>query len=242
VRYGFLRDMALAVSADAIATGHHADDQAETVLLRLLRGAGPGGLAGMRPLLAYEHWQGIGHSPTGVPAEPALTRPSLIRPLLPLSRAEIEGYCAAHGIEPRYDVTNRAPEFLRNRVRDHIIPMLRTYNSNIVGALGRTARVCAEEDALLSQLLEIEWPRLAVVEEGTITLHRQRFASLHRALQRRALRHAAALLAPEVELGAEHLDRMLRLVGRPSGRLQLPGALWMRARKQAIILERRTEL
>ena len=241
VRYGFLRDTALTVGAAAVVTGHTADDQAETVIQRLLRGAGPGGLAGMRPWLPFEQWRGIGAvlAPGALAASPL--QPGLARPLLGVSRSAIEAYCAEHALQPRHDPSNQSPEYLRNRVRGYIIPLLKSYNSNIVGALGRTARICAEEDALLSELLDRAWPALAHVGSGRVELKRVAFGELHRALQRRALRQAVVLVAPGIELGAEHLDRMLRLASRVRGRLQLPGGLWMYVDRDMLILERAAE-
>ena len=237
VRYGFLHEVAAASGAAAVATGHNADDQAETVLQRLLRGAGPTGLAAMRPHLPFDHWRGIG-SEVGDLRAPATQAPALVRPLLATSRQAIEAYCREQALDPRRDPTNQSGEYLRNRVRGYIIPHLKTYNSNIVAALGRTARICAEEDALLVELLDQHWPMLAGVSEGRVSLARERFGSLHGALRRRAMRRAVALLAPTVELGAEHLDRMLRLSERPRGRLQLPAGLWMRVDKSIITVER----
>jgi tRNA(Ile)-lysidine synthase len=240
VRYGFLRDTALQIGADAVVTGHNADDQAETVIQRLLRGAGPTGLAGMRPRLGWDHWHAIGVPPA--PDVLAMSgRPALARPLLSTAAKDIRAYCAEHRLEPRVDETNRSGEFLRNRVRDHIIPLLKTYNSNIVGTLGRIARVCADEDSLLAELLDREWPELVTVETAQVRLDRAALARLHRALQRRALRRAVAVLAPGVEVGSDHLDRMALLLEQPRGRLQLPGALWMRLVPDAVFLERGAE-
>ncbi len=241
VRYGFLRETAVAIGADSVATGHNADDQAETVIQRLLRGAGPSGLAGMRPRLNFDQWRGIGTA--DMEASPAnnTAGPALVRPLLATPREAIEAYCIAHGLEPRYDATNLLPEYLRNRVRGYIIPQLKAYNSNIVRALGRTARVCAEEDALLAELLDQQWAVLATVTEREVAIDRVRFTDIHRALRRRALRRAASLVAPAIELGADHLDRMLRLAERPRGRLQLPDGVWMRVAPETISLERAAE-
>ena len=239
VRYGFLRETAIAIGATAVATGHNADDQAETVIQRLLRGAGPTGLAGMRPRLDFDRWRAIGApSAEGAPPESQDARPALVRPLLATPRAAIMDYCAEHALAPRYDASNQSPEYLRNRVRGYIIPQLKAYNSNIVVALGRTARVCADEDALLGELLDREWPTLASVDDGQVRMPRAMLMRQHRALRRRALRRAATMLAPGVEFGADHLDRMLRLVERPRGRLQLPGGLMLRVTRDMISLER----
>ncbi|HSH81479.1 MAG TPA: tRNA lysidine(34) synthetase TilS [Herpetosiphonaceae bacterium] len=237
VRYGFLLSVALSLSADAVVTGHNADDQAETVLQRLLRGAGPSGLAGMRPALDFEQWRGIGVSDAGE-QEPSERGPSLVRPLLAVERTAIEDYCREQGLEPRHDPSNQSPEYLRNRVRGYILPQLKAYNSNIVAAVGRTARICADEDALLSDLLEQHWPSLAQSERGRITMERAVFEQMHRALRRRALRRAAALIAPDVELGAAHLDRMQRVAQQAQGVLQLPGGLTMHVAGRSLTLTR----
>src|SRR5579883_519026 len=100
-RYAFLREVAAAQAATAIATGHTRDDQAETVLFHLIRGSGLAGLAGMRPRSG-----------------------DIIRPLLPLSCRETEAYCAALGLTPRSDPSNMAPEYTRNRLRHEALPLL----------------------------------------------------------------------------------------------------------------------
>ncbi len=237
VRYGFLIEIAVAVGAKAVVTGHTADDQAETVIQRLLRGAGPGGLAGMRPLRRYEQWCGIGRS-TVHATDSRIAGPDLVRPLLATKRVEIETYCAEKGLRPRHDPTNQSSEYLRNRVRGYIIPELKAYNSNIVGALGRTARIAADEDALLVELLDQVWQALATVSANGVWLDRVVFMGLHPALRRRALRRAASLIVPGTEIGAEHLDRIMKLSMQTHGRLQLPGGLWMRTMKQGLMLER----
>lgn len=237
-RYGFLRDAALRLGVDAVVTGHHADDQAETVMMRLLRGAGPTGLAAMRPCLRYAQWRDIGDYAAGVSMLDGDDGPALVRPLLRVERAALLAYCREHSLDPRHDSTNDSPDYLRNRVRGYIIPLLKTYNTHIVGALGRTAAICSDEDALLVELLEREWPLLLTEGDGSMCLDRQACARLHRALRRRALRKAGAEVAPRVELSADHLDRMLHLAAKSRGRLQLPGGLSMRTTRDLIILER----
>jgi tRNA(Ile)-lysidine synthase len=235
VRYGVMRDLALDLGVAAVLTAHTADDQAETVLLRLLRGAGVTGLAGMRPCLAFGQWCGIGtESSATVPA----LGPTLVRPMLGVPRTAVETYCDAYTLDPRYDLSNQSPQYLRNRVRGHIIPMLKAYNSSIVATLGRTARICAEEDAFLAELAEAQWKRVAKAVEQRITIEQSDFLMLHAALRRRLLRRSVAEIAPDVSLGADHLDRMMDRAQTPYGRLQLPGTVWMRVARGTIIVER----
>lgn len=218
-RYRFLVATTRETGAQAIAVGHTADDQAETVLLRLLRGAGPSGLAGMRPKRLE----------AGIP---------IIRPLLGTTRTEVEAYCMEQGLVPRYDRSNEAPIFLRNRVRGYILPLLKTYNPSIVAVLGRTARVCAEEDDLLNDLVEQHWSMLATVDEAGVVLDRQAFQSLHRALQRRMVRKSVQMLDPNVELQAKHLDLALAAIAAQRQRLQLPDRIWLRINRSQLRFEK----
>lgn len=131
LRYAFLRKAAKLVGADCIMTAHHRDDQAETLLLHLLRGAGTGGLAGMRA-----------------------RNGDLARPLLSVSRRQIEAYLAENGLLHREDATNASLEQTRNRIRHELLPLLETFNPNAAQSLCKTARLCAQDDAFLNQLAD----------------------------------------------------------------------------------------
>lgn len=234
LRYAAMRDLALELDATAVMTAHTADDQAETVLMRLLRGSGLTELAGMRPRLAFDQWHGIGVSAT-VPSP--TVGPALVRPMLQVAREMVVAYCEAHMLDPRYDSSNLSPQYLRNRVRGHIIPQLKAYNSHIIATLGRTARICAEEDAFLVELVDAQWHRVAKVGDQHITIEQSPFLELHAALRRRLLRRSVAEIAPYVALGADHLDRMMERAHIQQGKLQLPGGVWMRVSRGAIVLE-----
>ena len=120
-RYAFFRRAAARLRADRVATGHHRDDQAETCLMRLIRGAGPDGLAGIRPRAGC-----------------------VVRPLLHVSRSELRTYLAGRGQPFREDETNRDPAFTRNRVRHELIPFLETrFSPSIANVLARTAEIVA---------------------------------------------------------------------------------------------------
>jgi tRNA(Ile)-lysidine synthetase-like protein len=119
-RYDFLRRVARDLGATAIATGHTRDDQAETVLLHLTRGAGLAGLAGMRP-----------------------ERDGIVRPLLAIGRSDTVAVCAAAGITPREDPTNRSLRFARNRIRHRVVPELAKLNPEVTSAIARLADAAA---------------------------------------------------------------------------------------------------
>ena len=119
-RYDFLRRVARDLGATAIATGHTRDDQAETVLLHLTRGSGLAGLAGMRP-----------------------ERDGIVRPLIAIGRSETVAVCAAAGIAPREDPTNRSLRFARNRIRHRVLPELAKLNPEVTSAIARLADAAA---------------------------------------------------------------------------------------------------
>lgn len=162
-RYAFLRRERMQYGCDYIVTGHHADDLAETVLMRILRGTGTTGLAAMR-------------DKDGV----------LLRPLLAITRATIEAYIKKRHLHPRHDATNDdVSHAVRNRIRHCLLPELRKYyNPSLVRALTQLSTLAAEEDAFLAGLAEEAFLH-AYHEKG---LSQKVLRGLHPALQRRVLR------------------------------------------------------
>jgi tRNA(Ile)-lysidine synthetase-like protein len=232
-RYSFLARVASSIGAQAVAVAHHASDQAETVLLHLLRGAGPEGLSGMRPIVPWETWardkqtsrQGDSdqHSHSLSPGRPISL--SLIRPLLATPRESIDRYCAEHGIDPRRDPSNFDLGATRNRIRHDLLPRLIEYNRHIIAALGRTADICAEEHAFVLAALDQIWPQLAHARAGAIDIDGAVWRTLPIALQRATIRRAHAhVLAGDATLGLEHVEHARALIERGvGGRLVLPG-------------------
>lgn len=233
-RYGFLARVAHACGAQAVAVAHHADDQAETVLMHLLRGAGPEGLRGMRPVVPYAEWAADVEATTQADKELAARSPSaclpispaLIRPLLQVTRADIESYCAAHGLDPRRDPSNQDLAATRNRIRHDLLPRLIEYNPHVISALGRTAAICAEEQSFVDAALAAVWAALAREREGGVDFAGAAWRELHPALQRAAIRRAHAQLGRGATLGMEHVEQARALVGRGvGGRADLPGGV-----------------
>ncbi|MEK7277332.1 MAG: tRNA lysidine(34) synthetase TilS, partial [Chloroflexota bacterium] len=177
-RYSFFARLAATV-----AVAHNADDQAETVLMHLLRGAGIGGLRGMLPKSSGQWAVGSGQI--------------VIRPLLATPRADIETYIAAHGLQPKVDSTNADTTFFRNRLRHELIPFLQTYTPNIRDLLCRTADVAAGDYELLRGVIEKSWAdTLAAAPGEAVTFDLHRWRALPLALQRALLREAVARLRP----------------------------------------------
>lgn len=166
VRYDFLAEVAAAEGYGVIATGHHGDDQVETVLMRVVRGTSPTGLAGIPEI---GEWKGV----------------RVIRPLLGVSRSAIEGYLRDAGLDYLEDSSNADPKYVRNRVRHELLPLLREeFNPQIDSALRHLAVLSGDEDDFLGGLVTETMGR-CVAGEGMID--REGFRGEHRAVQRRIL-------------------------------------------------------
>ena len=204
-RYAFFAETAKSNGATSIALAHHLDDQAETVLIRLLRGAGGGGLSAM------------GSSSQEI----------LKRPLLQVSRADIERYLKGRGLDFRTDATNADTAILRNSIRHELIPFLRKYNPKVSERLAATAEILAGDEELLEQLTETAYARLTCPEASAILLKIAELAQEPRGLRVRLYRRALLQLRGDLKhIGLPHLEAIDRLVtsGRPNARLKLPGA------------------
>lgn len=202
-RMAFLDEVARSFRATAIALAHHADDQAETVLMRLLRGSGMGGLRGMS-------FRGPG---------------GRIRPLLNISRDEIEAYLEEQGLEHREDASNRDTAFLRNRLRHELLPLLTSYNPAIRERLVSTAALLADEDDLLEQMAGALAARTCSFAPDSVLCSLERLEGEPVPLRRRLLRRLLAHLAGNGEhLTRRHIQAMEDLMDspRPNATLNLP--------------------
>ena len=219
-RYRFYECVAERIGATKIALGHHRGDQAETILMHLLRGAGALGLKGILPVRAGK----------------------FIRPLLAVSREEIEDFVAQLGLRPRRDPTNYQLDYLRNRVRLELIPILeRGYNSNIQNTLNQTAELLQTESDYLETLAydAFQACRIASCPPDTVVLDRCLFREHHLALRRRILRLAVAEVFGGVrDLYFNHFESMLSLIEgeAPNSALDLPnGGAFRRAYNRVFI-------
>lgn len=181
-RYRFLARVAEAHGARLVALAHHADDQAETVLLRLIRGTGLQGLRGMQ-------------THDALPTAPHLTA---VRPLLRTSRAEIEQYCREQKLQPRHDATNDALDHTRNRIRHELLPFLERYNPNIRMTLTRLADTVASDVEIVEKATQAAFERIAQLSPEGIAVDRPAWRALPRGLQRATLREAVRRLQGDV--------------------------------------------
>jgi tRNA(Ile)-lysidine synthetase-like protein len=230
VRYRFLARVAREHRARVIATGHTADDQAETILMHLLRGAGPEGLRGMLPATTMGSWAVI-------PEAEGLT---LVRPLLQITRGETQSHCLAIGLSPRQDPSNLDRVFLRNRVRHELLPLLETYSPGVRRILTRTGKVMAAQASLIGDLVESIWPEV-IREAGAaaLAIRVQPWLAQPEAIQAAVLRRAMGQIRPGLsDVGLEVVERGLEFIRRPprARRMDLAGGLEMVHLRDEVIL------
>ncbi|GIQ67307.1 tRNA lysidine(34) synthetase TilS [Xylanibacillus composti] len=210
LRYAFLVETANQWRAGKIALGHHADDQAETVLMRLLRGSGSHGLAGM-PIRRMEK------------------NVELVRPLLRIYKAELVSYCREQGIDYRTDSSNSKRIYTRNAIRLDVLPALEDFSPGAAQSLNRTAMILGDEDAYLKQLTEELFAEMTTVESGFIRLSASRLAALHPALQRRLIHLILSYLSGgDDAVTFRHIEQVRHAVRQhaaPNARFELAGSI-----------------
>jgi tRNA(Ile)-lysidine synthase len=229
-RYIFLARLARQVGAPSIAVGHNADDQAETVLMHWLRGAGLAGLRGMLPKTALADYRlDVTATSSSTLADGDLAGIELIRPLLGVTRPEIEDYCRRHGLRPRLDRSNLDTTYFRNRLRHDLLPYLETYNPNIREILRRSAEVIAGDYALLRQQLEVAWLQVVRSESpSAVVFDLAAWRHLPLGLQRSTLREAVHRLRRSLRnINFDHVEGALTVAvgGETGARATLPQGL-----------------
>ena len=220
-RYAFFARAAAQHSLDCVATAHTVDDQAETFLLRLLRGAAGTGLAGIAPV-----------TPGG----------GIIRPLLEIDRGEIEAWLRERHIAWREDSSNRDPAFTRNRVRHELLPLLeRDWNPGIRRLLAGTADVLATEESYWRQWADDELASIARPFGGGLVLELERLGNMHPAELRRLLRRAVERVKGDLRrVDRNHIYAMERLCRSSFGRgaVGLPGLVAVRSFDAVLFVNR----
>jgi tRNA(Ile)-lysidine synthase len=216
-RYEFLRATAARIKATKVATGHTLNDQAETVLLRLLRGSGPGGLAGIAPMI-----DGL-----------------IIRPLLDVERSEVEAYLREKKITFYEDESNRDLRFMRNRLRLLLIPYLQEhYEPKIIRNLARLAEIVREDEEWLRKIAGQRMEKALTRRKGRLQLDAALLAAFPRALARRCVREFILRLKGDLRrISLENVEAVRRL--GEGGELHLPGGLVMVREKNQVFLKDR---
>jgi tRNA(Ile)-lysidine synthase len=203
VRYEFLERSALRADADAIAVAHTVEDQAETFLLRLLRGAGTRGLAAIRPKAGR-----------------------VIRPLIELERADLRAYLADRGERFREDASNADVAFARNRVRHELIPLLQSrFSPRVTHVLAREAELARQDEEFLAAEAIKLAARIVLTDVAGVRLDADGLRCAPRALSSRVVHAVLQRLAGTKSIHFDHVERLLGLA-EPSaaGRaVSLPG-------------------
>jgi tRNA(Ile)-lysidine synthase len=201
VRYDFLHRVAAASSADRIAVGHTQDDQAETFLLKVIRGAGLAGLGGIYP-----------------------RRGEIVRPLLDVGRADLRRYLEARGQEWMEDETNANLDNPRNRIRHKVLPELDAAGgARSIPAIARTASIVREDGMWLDELGERRFEALALRHDTGIEIDRAGLLAEPPPVRRRIVLTALRLAASNREIGLDHVQAALEVAAGESRGVDLPG-------------------
>ena len=184
LRYEFLFDTAKNKGASAVLVAHHADDQVETVLMHFIRGAGLSGLKGMKYTSYLEQFSKI------IP---------IIRPLLDVSRKQIELYCEENQIPFIEDKTNTDVTFFRNRLRHELIPEMETYNPRFRETLIRTTHSLQADHDLINDLVSKEWEKVVIeIQTRFIKLNLARLRAQPKGLRWNVIIKAIKILRPDI--------------------------------------------
>jgi tRNA(Ile)-lysidine synthase len=205
LRYKALQDIASEKSCNKIALAHNADDLAETVLMHLIRGSGPLGLAGIPPV-----------------------RKSFIRPLIGISRKEVEAHINKEGTGYMTDSSNMKDDYLRNRIRHFIVPAIKNINKDFIATVSRTTDIIREEERYLEiQVTKTLMKLISRKSDSTIELFLLPMEALDKALLRRVLRRALAETRGLKGLGLVHIEDIIKLIknGRSGDRIYLPDSI-----------------
>lgn len=191
VRYDFFEEICKKVNASKIATAHTANDQAETILMNLMRGSGTNGLKGME-----------------------VKRGKYIRPLLEITRQEIEQYCQKQQLNPRIDQTNQENVYTRNRIRNELIPYIeKNFNPSIVTSLNRLSEIVKEQEEYMEKVVEKAYLEIMLEQnEEQIVLDLKKFTSLEIVIKKRILLYTITkLFGTSQGIEKIHIEDMLKL-------------------------------
>jgi len=207
IRYQFYLEIAKKWNAKYIALGHHANDQAETILMRIIRGTGIHGLSGIPYVRNFDSCK-------------------IIRPILDITRVEIESYCAENKILYRTDLSNFSTKYFRNEIRLNVLPYLEKYNEQIITHIHQLGKMAQEESAFLDRLADqfIESNKIDG-QKNSYIFNALSLQNLDIALQKRVIHLILRYLNFKVDISFKHIDDVIRLTHHfhPSKSIDLPG-------------------
>ena len=216
-RYEFLLKTAKDAGAKKIALGHTLDDQAETVLMRLIRGSGLGGLR-------------------GIPPKRPLDGAFIVRPLIEVWRKEVEEYLNGMGVKPRLDATNLMRKFLRNRIRHELMAYLKKYNPNIKEVLARSAQNFSYDYEVLSDAVNKSCKGCLRSKDGSVAVGLRKLKGKKTGIRRGILRKAIEISKGDLRcIDYSHIEDIEDLIKAGKGAMDLPGKTRVVRTKDALI-------
>ncbi|MGD9677815.1 MAG: tRNA lysidine(34) synthetase TilS [Vulcanibacillus sp.] len=217
VRYQFYLDVAKNMDAEIIALGHHLDDQAETILMRIIRGTGLYGLSGIPYIRNIENCK-------------------IIRPLLDVQKMQIEDYCKVNNVDYINDKSNYSTKYFRNEVRINTIPFLSRYNNKIVTHLYQLGKIAQDENNYLNRVANVFLRKNLTEYKGTKNLDINLFQTLDVALQRRVIHLILKQYNVKQEISYSNIESIIKITNQqhPSKSLDLSGIRVYRQYKQLI--------
>jgi tRNA(Ile)-lysidine synthase len=217
LRYGFLEQARTETRATCVAVGHTVDDQAETVLLKLMRGAGPSGLGGVYPR------KGL-----------------VVRPLIETMRDDLRAWLASIGQSWVEDETNADVSNPRNRVRHRVLPELDAASGGSTrGAIARSAELAREDGQWLDDLAAVRYEELVASRHDCLQVNAAALLAEPPALQRRVLLQAMRARADGREVGQEHVELALAVLRGYSRAADVPGSRWELRGRNLVLLDQR---
>ena len=195
-RYKFFDEIVKKENANKIAIAHNMNDNAETMLLNLIRGCGLNGLEGIKPL-EYNKY---------------------IRPLINCKREEIEEYCEKNKLEPRIDYTNKETIYKRNKIRNELIPYLKELNPNIIKNLSRLSKIIEEENEYINKVVEKTYKEIAEESLGNIAIDLKNFNELDVTIKEKLIMYTIEkLLGSARNIEKINIDDIIKICMRNVG-------------------------
>ena len=199
-RYDFFEEVLKKTGSNKIATAHNSNDNAETVLMNLLRGSGVSGLKGIEKIRDGK----------------------FIRPIIECKRSEIEQYCLENKLNPRYDKTNNENTYTRNKIRNMLIPYIEeNFNPNIVDSLNRLSTIATKEDEYIHKIVENSFKNIVITADmgkKEIILDLKKFNELDEVIKSRLILYTISeILGTSQGIEKIHIEDIIKLCGNNIG-------------------------
>lgn len=212
-RYSFLAEVASQENISKIATAHNSNDNAESVIMHMIRGSGMEGLCGILPIRDFfEEFRPENDNNI-----------QLIRPLIEISRAEVEKYCSDYKLSPRMDESNLSNDYFRNKIRNNIIPTI--IENNGLDPINRLSETIRSENNFLNDLVEVEFKSIVYIESNKILIRREKLCHLHKAILRRLIQKCTQVLGIK-NVSSTQIEEILKICYKNYGNklIKLPGS------------------